>query len=171
MEADGEIHLWFYDETGFSLNSNVPYGWLPKGSGFQLPAQRGNVLTVAGFIRTNQAFEAYYAPTAMNAELFIAYMEDFILNRVTKKTVIILDRASFHTANLVEAKIQEWKKKNLYLQFLPAYCSDLNLIEILWRFIKHYWMPVTAYQSADTLKEHVVAILQKVGTKYRINFT
>lgn len=171
METDGALDLWFYDETGFSLNSNVPYGWLPKASTFQLPAQRGNVLTVAGFIRTNQAFEAYYAPTAMNAELFIAYMEDFILNKVTKKTVVILDRASFHTANIVKAKIEEWKERELYLQFLPAYCSELNLIEMLWRFIKHYWLPVTAYQSTDTLKEHVIAILQNIGIKYRINFT
>lgn len=170
MEQQGEIELWFYDETGFSLNTNVPYAWQHKASEFTLSAQRGNVVTVAGFLRTDNSFEAYYTPGSMNTDLFMGYIEDFIKKRVSKKTILILDRASFHTAAKVKEKLQVWQKQNLFVQFLPAYCSDLNLIENLWRFIKHEWLPLKAYQSAQTLKEHLLYILQNFGSKYRISF-
>lgn len=142
----------------------------PKERTFHRPAQRGTVLTVAGFLPTNQDFEAYYAPASMDAERFIAYVEDCLTHWVNRKTIVILERASFHTATIVQARIKEWQTRGLNLQFLPAYCSELNLIKLLWRFIKHQWLPLTAYQSADTLKEQVVAILKKVGIKYRITY-
>lgn len=170
MEQQGEIELWFYDESGFSLNANVPYAWQCKASEFTLPAKRGNVVTVAGFLRIDNSFEAYYAPGSMDTDLFIGYVEDFIKKRVSKKTILILDRASFHTAAKVKEKLQVWQRQNLYLQFLPAYCSEANLIENLWRFVKHEWLPLRAYESAQTLKEHVLYILQNIGSKYRISF-
>ena len=37
------------DQSGFSLNPTGVYAWLPKENACELPAQRGNVLTVAGF--------------------------------------------------------------------------------------------------------------------------
>ena len=166
-----EIDLWFYDESGFDLNPASMYGWQAKGSELALPAQRGNVLTVAGFIQTDNSFEGYYHQGSLNQDLFIAYIEDFIEKSVHRKTVVLMDRASFHTSAKVKQKLKEWQKRNLFIQFLPAYCSELNLIEHLWRMIKHEWLPLSAYQSAQTLTQHVLDILQNIGNKYRITFT
>lgn len=166
----GELDLWFYDESSFHLNPTVPYAWQPKGSTFHLPAQRGNVLTVAGFLTKDNHFEGYYHSGSMDQDLFIAYVADFIAKRVHRKTVVIMDRASFHTAAKVKAKSQDWKKQNFYLQLLPAYSSELNLIEHLWRLVKHQWLALSAYQSAPTLTQQVLEILQNIGTKYRITF-
>lgn len=165
-----EIDLWFYDESSFHLNPTAPYAWQSKGSTFSLPAQRGNVITVAGFMRKDNSFEGYYHQGSMNQELFITYIDDFITNRVKTKTVVIMDRASFHTAAKVKEKIKQWQNQQLYIQWLPAYCPELNLIEHLWRMIKHQWLPLTAYQSAHTLTEQVLEILQNIGYKYRITF-
>jgi len=71
----------------------------------------------------------------------------------------------------VKQKLKDWQKRNLYMQFLPAYCSELNLIEHLWRMIKHEWLPLWAYQSAQTLTQQVLVIMQNMGSKYRITFT
>src|SRR5215217_7272042 len=98
-QASGEIELWYYDESGFQLNPNGLYAWQAPHSLATLPAQRGNVLTVAGFLTTDNRFEGYYHQGAMDAELFIAYLEDFIRQRVVKKTVVVMDRASFHMAH------------------------------------------------------------------------
>ncbi|ABC32271.1 hypothetical protein HCH_05613 [Hahella chejuensis KCTC 2396] len=31
-EDAGEIELYYFDESGFSQRSNLPYGWSPVGS-------------------------------------------------------------------------------------------------------------------------------------------
>ena len=107
----------------------------------------------------------------MDQDLLIAYIEDFIQKRVYRKTILLMDRASFHTAAKVKLRVKDWQKQNLYIQLLPAYCSELNLIEHLWRMIKHEWLPLSAYQSAQTLTQHVLDILQNIGNKYQITFT
>ena len=67
-------------------------------------------------------------------------------------------------------KIPSWEKKGLFLYFLPAYAPELNLIEILWRFIKYFWIPFSAYLSFEALVEAVEDILINVGAKYKIAF-
>jgi transposase len=49
-------------------------------------------------------------------------------------------------------KIEEWKKKNLEIFWLPAYSPKLNLIEILWKFIKYEWVEASAYESKKSLR-------------------
>jgi len=171
LQASPEIDLWFYDESSFHLNPTAPYAWQAKGSTLSVPAQRGNVLTVAGFMRKDNSLEGYHHQGSMDQDLFIAYIDDFISNRVKTKTVVVMDRASFHTSAKVKEKSKQWQKKNLYIQLLPAYCPELNLIEHLWRMIKHQWLPLTAYESAQTLTQQVLEILQNFGGKYRITFT
>ena len=67
-------------------------------------------------------------------------------------------------------KIKEWRNKGLLLQFIPAYCPELNLIELLWQQIKYKWLTKQAYSSFQNLWENVVEILENIGAKYQINF-
>ena len=171
QELDGKIQLWFYDETGISLNPTSIYAWLPKDSACQLPAQRGNILTIAGFIQVDNTLQAYSCQGSMSSELFIEYVEDFLKHYPpNKKTIVILDNASFHKSATVKIKMSLWKEQNLYFQFLPPYCSELNLIEILWHHLKHLWIKIEHYKTADTIKNAVDEILSQVKHKYTINF-
>jgi len=61
-------------------------------------------------------------------------------------------------------------KKGLMVKYLPAYAPALNLIEILWRFMKYYWLPFSAYTSFQCLSAAVEEILTRIGTDYTINF-
>ena len=54
---------------------------------------------------------------------------------------------------------------------LPTYSAELNIIEILWRFIKYQWLPFSAYLSFQHLVEEVQKILKLIGSKYTINFS
>lgn len=177
LEKQGSIRLWFYDETGFQLNPNAIYAWLPPqnlANNIQLPAQRGNVITIAGFMRHDNTLEAYSQSGAMTALSFIAFVEDFIKNQVSGthiKNIVIIDNASFHTALIVKQKMLLWKKQNLFFQFIPAYCSELNHIEILWRMIKHQWLTIQDYQSKEGIKNAVIKIIKNFGSKYTITFS
>jgi transposase len=56
------------------------------------------------------------------------------------------------------------------IKYLPPYAPELNLIEILWRFMKYYWLPFSAYASFQCLVEAIEEILTHFGTEYTIAF-
>jgi hypothetical protein len=56
------------------------------------------------------------------------------------------------------------------VKFLPPYCPELNLIELLWRKITYEWLPLDAYQNFKTLTASLFAVLKGIGSKYRITF-
>lgn len=68
------------------------------------------------------------------------------------------------------AKIAEWKQLDLLIYFLPPYYPELNLIEILWRQIKYYWLPFDAFSDFQNLKESLSNALKQIGTKGQIKF-
>ncbi|RZK16767.1 MAG: hypothetical protein EOO56_19345 [Hymenobacter sp.] len=66
--------------------------------------------------------------------------------------------------------MRTWRSRGLRLQFLPAYSPELNRLEILWRFLKHYWLTPATYQTLDTLRERLDYIVKHIGTKYTVTF-
>lgn len=95
---------------------------------------------------------------------------DAFSDTITQKTVVVIDNAPIHKSQAFQKKLPTWEKKGLFLYFLPAYSPELNLIEILWRFIKYFWLPFSAYLNFDALVDAVGEILMNVGTKYQIAF-
>ena len=89
---------------------------------------------------------------------------------VERPTFIVVDRASIHTSNAIFDKLEEWKERGLTIFELPTYSPELNLIEILWRFIKYEWLEIDAYSSWQSLVSSVERILKKFGDNYVINF-
>lgn len=68
-----------------------------------------------------------------------------IVSQIEKETVIVLDRAPWHTSEKTLSMISEWEDKGLFIVFLPAYSPHYNLIETLWRKIKHEWLNIKDY--------------------------
>jgi len=95
---------------------------------------------------------------------------DAFSEMITNDTVVVIDNASFHTSQAVEEHIMEWETNGLTLFFLPKYSPELNLIEILWRFMKYEWIEFDAYKGWENLVEYVEDIIIHYGTKYVINF-
>lgn len=87
-----------------------------------------------------------------------------------RPTTLVIDNAPIHTSARFQSMIPEWEKQDLYLWFLPPYCPELNLIEILWKKIKYYWLPIDAYDSFEKLDECLCQVLANIGKKHRISF-
>jgi hypothetical protein len=64
----------------------------------------------------------------------------------------------------------EWQQRNIEIFQLLSYSPQLNLIEILWRFIKYEWIEISAYRNWQSLVQYVEKVLKELGTKYVINF-
>jgi len=169
-EKAGELDLYYCDESGFSLESSIPYAWQKGKEQILLPAEmNGKRINVLGLLSLKSGFHSYQTEGRVNSGQWIQWVEDFSL-KIKKETILILDNASIHKSRASKEKIEEWKAKGLYVRFLPTYSPELNLIEIVWRFMKYLWMPFSAYLSFDALKQALQEILNSIGTKYHISF-
>ena len=179
-EQRGEIAVYYADEVRFSRQAPVPYAWQLRGQPpVGLPAERGagGGYSVLGFWRPaaphtsgRQHLIRFISPTAFTADLFVLAVADLLAN-LPQPTVLVLDNASIHKAGLVKDQLATWAAQGLTLFFLPPYSPELNRIEILWRFCKHYWLTPDAYQTPLTLWQHVTDLLRAIGTSnYQITF-
>lgn len=101
--------------------------------------------------------------------MVIACIDDFS-QTCQQRTVIAIDRASVHKSAVIEGKIDKWKAKNIEIFWLPPYSPHLNLIEILWRFMKYEWIEFEEYESWADLVKYVEKVLKGFGEDYVINF-
>lgn len=169
LEDSGFIDLYFGDESHFGLTPNVPYAWQTKDNPILLPAAKGKFLNVVGLMNRKNDLFFEVCETTFNTDNFIQFMERFVAQTV-KKTVVILDNSPIHKSKKFKAKIEEWKKNDVLIYFLPPYSPELNLIEILWRRIKYQWLSFDAYLCFQNLKERLSHVLNNFGTKYDIIF-
>ncbi|SFQ65878.1 transposase [Hymenobacter arizonensis] len=116
-----------------------------------------------------QPLQAYLREGSLTADLFVLAVDDFC-QQLTGPTVLVLDNASVHKANLVQACHQRWAAAGLRLLFLPPYSPELNHIELLWHRCKHYWIRPQDYATDLTLLQRLEHVLCSVGKQYTITF-
>jgi transposase len=169
LDERGEIDLYYLDETGFCLIPCVPYGWQNIGEYLALPSRRSRRLNVLGIMNRRNHLEAYISSQSINSDVVITCIDTFF-PQVTKPTVIVVDQSSIHTSDAIFGKLEEWKKRGITIFELPPYSPELNLIEILWRFMKYQWIDIDAYETWETFVASIETILREFGEKYVINF-
>jgi transposase len=169
LDREGEINLYYLDEAGFCLIPSVPYGWQNIGEYLTIKSRRSRRLNVLGILNREHHLESYISEQSINSDV-ITYCIDTFFQVVHKPTVIVVDRASIHTSDVVLDKLEEWSERNLRIFELPSSSPELNLIEILWRFIKYQWLEIEAYSDWETFVASVEKILKEFGKKYVINF-
>ena len=169
-QTNDEIDLYYFDESGFSLTPSVPYGWQDTGSRVKIDSSRSKRINVAGFLNPDKGdLISWTFECSINSGAVIEVFNQ-LSESIKKETWVILDNASFHCSKLISEKMSEWKKKGLFLYYLPPYSPQLNLIERVWQFMKYKWMPLSAYCSYENLKNAVNDMLAEYGNKYLITF-
>lgn len=170
LEELGQIDLLFGDETGFNLQPNIPYAWLPIGKQTCIPSEKKRVGNVFGLLSVKGHGHMHWTKKNIDSKFIIRQLEQ-LSNTINKPTVIVLDNASWHVSKLVKAEIDQWQNKNLYIFYLPTYSPHLNLIEILWKKIKYEWLKPKDFDSALSLKNAVLDIFRNYGKLFNINFS
>ncbi len=168
-EAKGELDVYYYDESGVSLTPTIPYGWQASGETEELPSSRSKRLNILGFYGRDNKFEATTIEGWVNSEMVIACFDRFC-ETIEKETIVIIDNAPTHTSQAFKARLSDWADKGLIVKNLPTYSPELNIIEILWHFIKYQWLPLSAYQSYKQLKQELQKVLDGIGSQYSISF-
>jgi len=125
-------------DAGLSLEPCVSCGWQPVGKTKGVPSEKSaNITTIGFYNRQNTSggvplFGYELTGTANSAliiQCFDAFADEINKSKGLKKHIVIIDNAPTHTSDAFLAKIKEWKLKNLWIQFIPAYCLELNYIK------------------------------------------
>src|SRR5256885_4847531 len=169
QEDQGKLDLYYFDESGFTLDPYIPYAWQEPGTVIEIPATKGTRINVLGFMNRKNDLHPYMFEQSIHTPVVVACLNDFC-QRIKKKTIVIMDNSSIHRSEEFEEYLAQWKKKGVRHTYLIPYAPELNLIEILWRHIKYLWLPFSAYQCMESLREALEQILIDFGSKYQITF-
>ena len=168
-DQDGIIDLRYFDESGFCLVPYIPYAWQEHGETFSIESTQSKRLNVLGFMNTRHELEAYTFEGTVDSDVVIGCLDQFCTT-LQGPTVVVMDNASIHTSEAFQEQLPRWEKQGLEIFYLPAYSPELNLIEILWRFMKYEWIEFWAYTSWRHLSQYVDEVIKNFGDKYKIHF-
>lgn len=127
-------------------------------------------LNVLGFFNKNKS--TLFASTTydkVDTNVVIEHFNLFV-DEISKPTVAVVDNASIHTSKKFQEMIPKWKEKGLTIFYLPPYSPQLNPIEMVWKFMKYYWIELDAYKSTQNMKNYVEKVIIEYGENYEIIF-
>lgn len=166
----GRINLHFGDESAFSMNPKLPYGWSKKGERIQIFPQRDKKVNLFGVFRPDNFCVTYESAENINADFLIRSINDFC-RYVKEPTVLVLDNAPTHRSQKFIEQIEKSMARDLDVFFLPKYSPHLNLAETFWRKAKYEWLRPSDDGSFAKYKKKVKAIFNNIGLKYKIAFS
>lgn len=177
-EQKGLINLFYFDESGFSQEPCIPYGWEEKGCQLSIPSVKSKRINVLGFM--NRANDLFYCPLtgSVDSDTVIDAFDDFAIRMEDAKyssgdryTVVMVDNASIHTSHKFRDRVEDWMiEKKLIVCFLPTYSPELNLIEILWRMVKYEWLNLLSIMTYREFEQEVKRVFDSFRQEYMISF-
>ncbi len=132
-------------------------------------ASHGRRLHVVAFLQRNNDLSPYMIAGSVETSVIRECFDQWS-DQIDKRSSVLRDNAPMHRSNAFMQPMPKWVRKGFMVKYLPSYAPELNLIEMLWRFIQYYWFPLSAYTSFQCLWKAVEDILIRFGTDYTITF-
>lgn len=139
LAKDDDVDLWALDEVHFQQHGSRCRMWVPPEERDPVVLHHPGRQSIGyfGAIRIRDGKFFYRREESkFNADSFFRFMKD--LKKITskhKKTILIIDNAKYHHANLHK----DWREDNddkIHFDFLPPYSPDLNPIERVWKLTR-----------------------------------
>ncbi len=142
----------YMDETGFSPGTNRSHAYAIRGRRVygDVDSQTRPRTSLIGGYRNGKLIAPILFNGNCNTEITNIWFKDHLLPTLKKRTVIIMDNASFHKSIETRDLI---KKSGCYVLFLPPYSPHLNPIEKLWANIKRAWK----YETTNSLENILIS--------------
>jgi len=170
LSERGEVDLYYGDEAGVALEPNVPYGWQFGDEEVSMPSERGTGINCFGLLtRSNKSWTATSEKT-IDAAFVVEQLERFSFS-LSRMTVVVLDNARIHTGKKMRERIGAWRRRGLFVFYLPTYSPHLNIAETLWRKLKYEWLSAEDYESKAHLQYAVSLALSAFGKSLKIRFS
>lgn len=182
------IELDYLDEAGFAPTLPVGYTWAREGVRAIVPyeAPEGRRVNAIGSLAPygdNPRLEYATRCTSFKGQAVLEFIWRQVGNMSTpvgevpegfireKRCVVVLDNYSPHHGKEIKEQARALEAAGIELFYLPPYSPELNLIEPMWRHVKHEDMPIRSHSTAEELKEAVDTALDKRAVVLRLRPT
>src|SRR5713101_2417082 len=127
--------IFFLDEAGFQSDPPMgrTYGLKGQTPVVRTSGQRQSLNVISAVNARGEFWAATYTGK-LNAEAFVAFLQNFMKGR-SGKTFLVIDGHPAHTAKLVDCYLETMEGR-LELHRLPSYAPDLNPDEFVWAHMK-----------------------------------
>ena len=169
LSIKGEIEIYYGDETHVCSEGYVPYGRQFPDEDVCFLSEKSYKFNCFGLI--NRQSRCHWQVTQQNidSEFVLVFLEKFSFE-IQRKTFVVLDNARIHKTKAIKERIPYWRKRGLFLFFLPPYSPHLNIAETLWRKMKKEWLDPPDYMTKDDLAYAINRCLANLGEGHTINF-
>ena len=149
--------LIFIDETGTATNMTRLRGRSAEGVRLvdKTPHGHRKTTTFIAALRNNRITAPLVIDGAMNGEIFIAYIQQFLAPTLTPGDVVIMDNLSVHKVAGVRNAIES---SGATLMYLPPYSPDLNPIEMAFSKLKA-WLRKAKARTVGSLWDKIGEIM------------
>ena len=151
------------DEMGACVDLCPLYGRSTKGQRAYgtKPTSRGARISTVGVLRIEGLKTALCFEGTLNAEVFLFFLQHFLLPLLRPGGIILLDNAKAHHVEQVREWIEQAGAQGVYL---PPYSPDLNPIELVWSKVKHLLRKAQA-RTKEALYQAITDALQTISPR------
>lgn len=166
----GLLDIYYGDEAAICTQGSVCSGWQWSDEEVFLPAQKGGRLSC--FALLSRANTCRFATTQDTIDAaFVARQLEQLSWDIDKPTLVVLDNARLHKGTLIQSFRDAWEARGLFVFYLPVYSPHLNIVEILWKHLKYFWLRAEDYLDWQNLFYQVHQALAAVGSLLHIHFS
>lgn len=146
--------IFFLDEAGFQSDPPLgrTYGLKGKTPEVVTSGQRQSLNVISAVNARGEFWAATYTGK-LNAEAFVAFLQNFMKGR-SGKTFLVIDGHPAHTAKLVDCYLETMEGR-LELHRLPSYAPDLNPDEFVWAHMKKNGVSKKPLKQNESLLKRV----------------
>ena len=153
--------IFFWDEAGFQSDPPLgrTYGLKGKTPVVLTSGQRQSLNVISAVNARGEFWAATYTGK-LNAEAFVAFLENFMKGR-SGKIFLVVDGHPAHKANLVNNYVGSLEG-SLELHPLPAYSPELNPDEFVWGHMKNNGVSKKPLKKNESLSDRIDEDLAKI---------
>jgi transposase len=148
------------DETTVTLDPPLRACWMKKGRQRRIPATRPGAKQkrhIFGGYNWLEDSITWTTAKTKNSATFISFLEELLVKQYPRRRmVLVMDNAAYHKSASALAALSLFEHRIMVL-WLPPYCSELNPIELFWRYLKDH---ACANKLQDNIEEVVKAAVR-----------
>jgi transposase len=150
--------LYFEDESCIQLTPVMGKSWGPKGEKIthKVTGNRGSLSAISAISNDGRlVFNIFDSGKRFSSQDIINFLQNMLNHHSKRHLVVVMDRATCHTAKLVKEFVKN--QKRLHVFYLPPRSPEFNPDEQIWAHLKNH--------DLKSHKETTVKGLKKLAKK------